>query len=461
MSRHPASWIVRCALPTPSDGIASLSHATPNANATRRLHLTISTRRFAVRLVLATCLGVGTSLSALAESPTDALPAVLEQLGAGDAKAGARLEAIVHMAGKPGAESQRRKFAIALSKGLKSDLPLDAKVLICRHLESIGKAKVVIPLGKILRSEDAEPRLRDAARRALEANPTSGAKKELRRAADGSAGDLRAAICAALGRRRDLLALNVLMSATESEEREVRLAAIRALAEIGDEQCVQPIEKALLQSPAEKDLPRLRAAYVQLAYSLADNGDRGMARRIFQRIEPLGDEYRATALRGYAQATLQSEVPKIVAALGDAAPAVRAAAEEAAVAFDAPRMDQQLVTALPASEGETRTRIIRSLAGRASSEALPVLLEIAREAGPAADRALAIGGLGKSASAEAIGVLLALLSEDGQLADAAEGALASAEGEAVDVALTAAAAKAEGDSKARLDRIRKARSARG
>jgi HEAT repeat protein len=398
-----------------------------------------------------------------AQSPAERAVALLPRLGSAEAaeveRADQELERLCFEAGRPGAEAERRALALELARALDGDLASPAKVRILGRLETLGKAEVVPQLAKLLLAEAADPAVRDAARRALEANPNPRAKTELRAAVARTSGALRAAVCRSLGARRDILAVGVLMEAARDVDRDVRLAALDALARVGDEQCVAPLEEAL-NAAGEDELVQVRRSFLRLAGALAENGERGMARRLYVRALEMGPEQRAEALVGMAKAGLQSEIPKIVGALtreGEAAE-VRSAAMEAAVVFAGQPMTGALLEALGAPESAPAVKL--------------VLLEVlARRGDPAATVALggvfvkdeddsvrraaleAIGACAAAGSAEAIDVLLLALAAGGETAERAETLLGNVKDASLAQRLGEALLEAAGEPRLRLVRL--------
>lgn len=368
-------------------------------------------------------------------SLADQVALLLGRLGSGTRSeardADRELEGLCHRSGRPGAEAERRDMALALAAGLAGDLPPAASVIVLEHLAQVGRAEVVAPLGKLLGDGAGDPAVREAARRALEANPAVSAKRELRKAVAVTEGALKVGVIRSLGVRRDFLSAGDIMEAARAKDPDVRLAAVEALAEIGEISATADIEAALETFTGER-LRAAKRAYLRFADALVGNGERGEARRIYLRAEAMGPEARAAALVGVARAGLQSEIERIAAATEDADRRVRGAALEAAAILSGPKMTEVLAARLAAaSDPGRRLEILGALSRREDAGALAVLEKaIAAEKDPTA-RARALDLLSGSPPARAAALpesipalLLAELRAGGEPAAAAERLLA-------------------------------------
>jgi len=391
-----------------------------------------------------------------AQSASERLDGILAGLASADAaiveRAGVALDALCVEVGRPDAERERRAFALLLSKNLGSGLGVAVETVLLEKLVTIGGVESVPYLSKVLLDERADPAVREVARRALESNPNPRAKSELRKAAGRVVGDLRAAVCRSLGARRDLLALGALMEAVRSDDRDVRIAAVEAMAAIGDEQCVAPVEEAL-EAAGERDVAAMRRAYLRLAHELVVNDTRGMARRLYVRAMAMGPEYRAAALIGVAEAGLQSEVPKIVAALVDPDLEVRGAAAQAAVRIGGPAMTPALVARLEAAPPAEEQAILEVLARRRDATASSPVLGVLPRLEGAASRRAALEVIAAADDESAVRALFAALAENSEIAEKAEELLGLTGAGSADALLADALARSRGEARARFVRI--------
>jgi HEAT repeat protein len=401
-----------------------------------------------------------------APSPAEAIAALVPALAGTDAgrveQAERDLERIALSAGRPGAEAERKAVAQAIIANLGPGVPSGARVWLISALQTIGKGEAIAPLQAILAS-DADPLLRESARRALEANPHVNAKRALREALPGSRGDLRIGIIRSLGVRRDILATGLLMDAAGEDDPEVKLAAIEALASIGEISAVQVIESSLTRL---EGAPRARAerAYLRLGDSLVRNKERGPARRIYIRAMEMGPTARSAALLGFARAALQNEIPRILDALADPEPEVRGAALEAISVFPGGVMTEAILGRLDAGGSPAaRSALLAALAARGEVGVPAVLVKAAEGEKDAGVRASAMrllvrfGEQNESAAtpmgSEVARVALDALRSEGDARAAAEEVLSRFPGELVTEAIVPALGKA-GDEGSRAGLIR-------
>lgn len=299
--------------------------------------------------------GPAEELDALLSACDPQRPSSMEQLALSLDRAGASAAAT---------ESGRRAFVVAALAKLTGPTPVEVQRLLVERLGWLGKYEAVRPLGKILGDSSADPRLREAARRALETIPMVTVKKALRDALPTASGSLRIGILRSLGIRRDALAVQYMLAAARDPDVEVRLAAIEAMALVGEISSVGVLEEALRQYKGTR-LLRVRRAYLRLADSLVENSERGTARRIYDRAMNLGTAESCAALIGFARAGLQSEVQRIVRLTSSENAELRAAALEAAAMLPGPNMTKALQAALEEATDDTiRQGLERVLARR-------------------------------------------------------------------------------------------------
>ncbi|HVR76331.1 MAG TPA: HEAT repeat domain-containing protein [Planctomycetota bacterium] len=396
-------------------------------------------------------------------SPAARIAPLLPGLSSGDPgdveRSNRALERLVFAAGRPGAESERSALALALGDLLGDGVPVPARLLLLRAIETVGKGEVIPALSTLL-AKETDPLLLEGARRALEANPHVNAKRELRKALASAEGPFRIALVRSIGARRDFLATGDLIVLADEAEPDLKTAALDALALIGDISAVPLLESALvdLEGPARAAAER---AYLRLADSLVRNGERGAARRIYDRAMGMGPSARAAALLGFARAGLQSEVKRIAEALGDPDRTVAGAAREAAAVFPSPgeTMTKALLERLEGKKEPERGAILEVLARRPESAAIAAVIQAARDTAEPASRAAAIRLLAgmPGAGSAALEVHLAALDAKGEPAAAAEEALAGARDPGVTRAVAAALPAAEPARRASLVRILGAR----
>lgn len=361
------------------------------------------------------CVLCGSYLSASAEAPEEIsqrlqtlLPKLASPSPGEREQADREIEKICFAATRPGAEAERRAAALALAGALDQEgLAAAAKVLAARRLGQIGRFEAVSALSRLLDAR-VEAELRDAARRALEANPTFPALRALREAMEASEGEFKAALIRSLGNRRDLLSVGPIASYARSDDKAIRRAAFCALAEIGDRQGQDSFEEALGEARGE-ELEELLEIYVRLAWRLLENGEGGAARRIFLQLLLREGRWRCAGLEGLGKAGIPGEVPKVVAALEDPDAKVRQAALEALASLRG--ATPALVQRLEAAGEKEAVPLLEILGKRRDAAALPAILKKAAEAGDPV-RLAAVEALAEIGGSDAVAPLAARL-EDG------------------------------------------------
>jgi len=126
-------------------------------------------------------------------------------------------------------EKSRRVFTRALAMQLGGDKSKSVQKYLIRQLQVVGGKEVVSALGKML--EDDE--LYEPAAQAIVAID-DGAAEQLRKALPGAKGKAKLTIIQNLGVVRDTESVDVLKNAVGDNDRDIRLAAGWALANIGD-----------------------------------------------------------------------------------------------------------------------------------------------------------------------------------------------------------------------------------
>lgn len=137
-------------------------------------------------------------------------------------------------------EEQRQAFAEALAKHLEADLPIRIQKYIVQELQVAGGKEVIVPLGKLLQDKE----LYEHAALALTSIGGDGAAEQLRNALPRARGRRRLTILLSLGVLRDTKSVKALKRAVGSKNKETRLIAVWALANIGDPGSVDLVLKA-------------------------------------------------------------------------------------------------------------------------------------------------------------------------------------------------------------------------
>ena len=206
----------------------------------------------------------------------------------------------VHMC-KSNEEKARRAFTGTLATQLGDDKPKAVQKYLIQQLQVAGGKEVVPALGKML--EDDE--LYESAAQAIVAIG-EGAAEQLRKTLPGAKGKLKLTIIQNLGVVRDAESVGALKNAVGDDDRDIRLAAGWALANIGDAGSADLLLKA---ADAEETYERVTStkACLLLAEGLLEAGKKEPAMKIYTHLRdtrsgPDEAYIRAAANEGLAAA---------------------------------------------------------------------------------------------------------------------------------------------------------------
>jgi len=154
---------------------------------------------------------------------------IVEPGGGNDVKPRYALHCLAVRMCKPAEEKYRRVFTETLAMQLGGDKPKAVQMYLVQQLQVAGGKEVVPALGKMLSDEE----LYEPAAQALVAIG-DGAAEQLRNALPKVRGKMKQTIIQNLGVVRDSESIEALKKALGDDDREIRLAAGWALANIGD-----------------------------------------------------------------------------------------------------------------------------------------------------------------------------------------------------------------------------------
>ena len=180
----------------------------------------------------------------------------------------------VHMC-KPDEEKARRAFTRTLAMQLGGDRPKSVQKYLIRQLQVVGGKEVVPALGKMLEDEE----LYEPAAQALVAIG-DGAAEQLRNALPKVDGKMKLMIIQNLGVVRDTKSVGTLKKALGDDDRDIRLAAGWALANIGDAGSVVLLLKAAVSEGTYEQVTATKACLL-LAERLLEAGKKEPALKIY------------------------------------------------------------------------------------------------------------------------------------------------------------------------------------
>lgn len=175
-------------------------------------------------------------------------------------------------------DRRRRAFAKTLASELGGGRPKAVQRYLVRELQVAGGKEVVGALGKLLVDEE----LCEPAAQALVAIG-DGAAEQLRRALPRVKGKCRLTVVQNLGVVRDVRSVSGLKKVVRDEDREVRIAAAWALANIGDAGSVDTLLRAAADAEGWERIQATKACLV-LAENLLAAGRRNEAVSIYSHL---------------------------------------------------------------------------------------------------------------------------------------------------------------------------------
>ncbi len=367
------------------------------------------------------------------------------------------LEKMCFAVSGPDKESERRALCRAMMARVGPDVALPARVWLLRKVEPLGKEEVVPGLTTLL--GDADPQIRELARRALQNNPSPKAgaalRKELSRATDPA---WRVALINALGARREADSVGPLRKLAQDGDDTVAGAAIAALADIAT-----PPAIGELQSLRRNGRPALREpithAWLRGAAHLLETGKRDQAAKIYEELnapaEP--EAVRIAALQGLMVARGAQAVPMFVELLGGDDERLSWIAAQCLRDMPDPKATDRLAAALEGAGPQVQIVLLEVLEQRGDKAALAAVTAQANSADPGV-RLAALRALRSVGDPSCVRLLAErTLSGPDDERQAARGSLAGMSGADVDRAILAAIETAEPAMRTELVRSAAAR----
>jgi hypothetical protein len=195
-----------------------------------------------------------------------------------DVKAHYALHCIALHVCKLDSNRPRRRFSRTLASQIGGERPKEVQKYLIRELQVAGGREAVESLGKVLTDED----LCEPAAQALVAIG-DGAANQLRQALPGAKGKCRLTILKNLGVVGDSESVIALKSAVSDEDREVRIVASWALANIGDAVSADVLQKAADKAEGWERIQATKACLL-LAENLIAAGKKNEAAGIYKHL---------------------------------------------------------------------------------------------------------------------------------------------------------------------------------
>jgi hypothetical protein len=172
----------------------------------------------------------------------------------------------------------RRRFSRTLASQIGGDRPKEIQKYLIRELQVAGGREAVESLGKVLTDED----LCEPAAQALVAIGASAAE-QLRQALPRTKGKCRLTILQNLGVVSDSESVSALKNAVSDEDKEVRIAAVWALANIGDTGSADVLQNAADKAEGWERIEATKACLL-LAEKLIAAGKKNEATGIYKHL---------------------------------------------------------------------------------------------------------------------------------------------------------------------------------
>ncbi len=172
----------------------------------------------------------------------------------------------------------RRRFSRTLASQIGGDRPKEVQKYLIHELQVAGGREAVESLGNVLTDED----LCEPAAQAL-VSIGDGAAEQLRQALPKAKGKCRLTILQNLGVIRDTKSVGALKKAVSDEDEAVRMAAVWALANIGDSGSADTLLKTADKAEGWERIQATKACLL-LAEKLGAAGSKSEAARIYKHL---------------------------------------------------------------------------------------------------------------------------------------------------------------------------------
>ena len=296
--------------------------------------------------------------------------------GAGDdAKVRFAMHGLALYTTRPDAEAERRAYAAVLIKALQAQKNRELKAFLIRQLQLAGTDDAVAPVAGYLGDDS----LCEPATQALIRIRTAQAQAALASALPGAKGKRLAMLIRALGQLRVKAAAKDIYPHAMSSDTAVRMAALWAVANIGDPSAIGVLKKA---AEAKGTYARARATdfYLLLARRLAEAGDktqcaaicRGLAKT---RTSPREGNVVCAALGTLVSAAGEDALPDVLAAVAGPDKKIRCAALKLTAKFTGADVTKKLGEIAGKASPEARADILIQLGLRGDKAAVPATLQ--------------------------------------------------------------------------------------
>ncbi|MFB3788607.1 MAG: family 16 glycoside hydrolase [bacterium] len=323
--------------------------------------------------------------------------------GGNDTPARFALSGLVQCVARGGSEEARAMVSNALIAALGSATDPEVKAFLISQLQLAARDEAVEALGGYL----ADERLSDPAARALQAIGAPAAEAKLLEALSAATDVNRVTLIDAAGRFRSERAVEAITPFAANDNRETRLAALYALANIGHPSSADILAQA---AKVEADYERAQALSFYLLYARrrAEAGDAAACEKIGR--ELLGHpqvNVQCAALATLVSVLGNNALPDLLAAMKSDSGPFREAALALAARIPGEEATKQWIELLPNASAPARVELIRMLGKRGDAAALPAVMKALKDEDPGA-RVAAITACTRLGGNEALPSLMAV-----------------------------------------------------
>ncbi|MFW6162595.1 MAG: HEAT repeat domain-containing protein [Planctomycetota bacterium] len=360
------------------------------------------------------------------------------------------LEWICWRAGRPGAETERAAVCEAMARRLGREIPTAARVWLTKQLLHVGRGDAVEALAGQLDHDDA--RVREWTRRALQNNPSPRSAAPLRQAlAKTESPEGKVALLNALAHKPGKKTVQAVLPHGRDANDEVRAAAVRTLARMGDPSAADVIAAATTRG-SERAKAIAVDSYLALADRLAEAGDKTRALAIYRKLLDREGHVRCAAIIGVGRAGGVDELPVIFKALASKDARERGAGLTALELLPPDAVLEAVEDKLKAAPPEMKVALLRALGRRTDKAILPAFLAAAKDASKQV-RVAAYEGLGRLEDPKAADVLIAaLLKAEGDERSVVAQTINRIPGQAMTDALIDALGRADAEARVQIVR---------
>jgi len=325
----------------------------------------------------------------------------------------------------------------------------DAKSFLCRQLRTIGTARCVPQLEKLL----TDPKLSHMARYALGRIDAPEVGAALHRALKKTSGKIKAGIINTLVEVNYGRALGDFMGLLGNSNKDVAIAAIKATGHFPCNSSVSALRKA--RRRADKDIQiKIDAALLISAEVFLANGDKKRSAAIYEDFYSgnYPGHFRVAGLRGLAISQGAQAAPLLIEAIKGDDSDLRRSAIEFMTMIKGKEATGVFVALLPSLQPDAQVLVLDALGERGDSAAAQAVTAATKSQHEAV-RAAALEALGSVGDASAVSVLAqAAATADGEEKQVARASLVHLQADGVKAALIRSINS--GDAKVRAEIIR-------